>query len=586
MSVIVEKRGVARLEEALLKTNSIVPNINTDDKIPAYDGDIQIYKFSGTAKRKNKKEDLLGLIRVQVKSHLVSEYKNKFSIDRKDLEKYQMENGVIYYVVQFKDNDYKIFMCELFNVEIKNKLNNKMTSHKKSFLYTFDELDETNLYNVYEKHKRFLDNSLKQIIQNDKYLSVMDVLKVNREAYFSFELNISKDFTPKQLATEIFKQKPFICYDCNGLSIPLERFSAAIICYNRKDVFNFINESTTHEILSNFENGKVCEINIDKNLHIININDSGTSLIKLNKSDDINERISDLKLLLSINNETDFKLHSNNRIISIFKNAKFLTTEQKNSITYEIQTLDRLTKILGHFSITKKINILELSNADIKNINILYELIISKKTISYKNDLSGIYSVQIANINLLIYCELVKGKYRYRNLFESDKKVVVTQDKKEVSNYFALLVGQQKNEIIFYDNVDYEKMVESVLVCAEKWYLDLLNNLLLLMIKYYDEKKEIAFLDIALQINNYLYENEVSVVNIINRYQIKFRTSKLDRNEIIEILKIKENSEDLFVKCASCLLLKSYSEFELYFEKMDFKQKELFKNYPIYSLYN
>ena len=181
---------------------------------------------------------------------------------------------------------------------------------------------------------------------------------------------------------------------------------------------------------------------------------------------------------------------------------------------------------------------------------------------------------------------LKKGKYRYRNLFESDKKVVVTQDKKEVSNYFALLVGQQKNEIIFYDNVDYEKMVESVLVCAEKWYLDLLNNLLLLMIKYYDEKKEIAFLDIALQINNYLYENEVSVVNIINRYQIKFRTSKLDRNEIIEILKIKENSEDLFVKCASCLLLKSYSEFELYFEKMDFKQKELFKNYPIYSLYN
>ena len=75
MSEIIEKDGISILERVLHSTNSLVSNININDKTPVWDGEIFVYNYNKDRKRKLPKSDLLGRISVQVKSHDVTKYK-------------------------------------------------------------------------------------------------------------------------------------------------------------------------------------------------------------------------------------------------------------------------------------------------------------------------------------------------------------------------------------------------------------------------------------------------------------------------------------------------------------------------------
>lgn len=64
MSEIIEKDGISILERVLHSTNSLVSNININDKTPVWDGEIFVYNYNKDRKRKLPKSDLLGRISV------------------------------------------------------------------------------------------------------------------------------------------------------------------------------------------------------------------------------------------------------------------------------------------------------------------------------------------------------------------------------------------------------------------------------------------------------------------------------------------------------------------------------------------
>ena len=105
------------------------------------------------------------------------------------------------------------------------------------------------------------------------------------------------------------------------------------------------------------------------------------------------------------------------------------------------------------------------------------------------------------------------------------------------------------------------------------------------MINYYDKTKDIPALMSAKKIAMWLIENDDSDYLKINLYQINKRLNKqLTDNEIEDLLRIKNNTEDNLIKCAICILLESKIEFNKIFGKLNDEEKKRFESFPIYSL--
>ena len=93
-ATIIERKAINKLENCLMETRRIDPIINSNDKIPSWDGDLYLYKTCGEFSKSN----LVGRIPVQVKGKWVDNYptgKAKFSVDVSDLKNYQNDGGVL-----------------------------------------------------------------------------------------------------------------------------------------------------------------------------------------------------------------------------------------------------------------------------------------------------------------------------------------------------------------------------------------------------------------------------------------------------------------------------------------------------------
>jgi len=63
MSRRIELFGIVKLLDCLLRSPYLIPNINDNDKIPSWDGFVEVYKSKELNK---KKSDLLARVPVQV----------------------------------------------------------------------------------------------------------------------------------------------------------------------------------------------------------------------------------------------------------------------------------------------------------------------------------------------------------------------------------------------------------------------------------------------------------------------------------------------------------------------------------------
>ncbi len=71
-----EMLGISFLQIALGKTDHLVAHINTNDKEPSWDGDVEVYSKAGHV---HAKSDLLLKVPVQVKGHCKPNLKRKAS---------------------------------------------------------------------------------------------------------------------------------------------------------------------------------------------------------------------------------------------------------------------------------------------------------------------------------------------------------------------------------------------------------------------------------------------------------------------------------------------------------------------------
>ena len=98
----VEKIATDIVNIILNRTDRLISDIDSTDKMPSWDGGVRVYR-----KESQKKEDLIGRVPVQVKGHYFDLSKNenmfpdkiKFSVETSDLTNYLNDAGVIFFVV-------------------------------------------------------------------------------------------------------------------------------------------------------------------------------------------------------------------------------------------------------------------------------------------------------------------------------------------------------------------------------------------------------------------------------------------------------------------------------------------------------
>lgn len=94
-NVVIEQASINMLENAVLRTEVIAPDICKNDKTPSWDGVLRLYRSHKTF----SKSDLCGVIPIQVKGTRVNKLstgKITFQADVSDLKNYQKGGGVIF----------------------------------------------------------------------------------------------------------------------------------------------------------------------------------------------------------------------------------------------------------------------------------------------------------------------------------------------------------------------------------------------------------------------------------------------------------------------------------------------------------
>lgn len=116
-----EMLGLSYLQIALGKTDHLVAHINSNDKEPSWDGDVEVYRKAGHV---HAKADLILKVPVQVKGHCKPNLKKKsikYSIQYADLKNYLAIGGTIFFVIYINDSGDKaaIYYADLLPYDLK-----------------------------------------------------------------------------------------------------------------------------------------------------------------------------------------------------------------------------------------------------------------------------------------------------------------------------------------------------------------------------------------------------------------------------------------------------------------------------------
>ncbi len=236
---------------------------------------------------------------------------------------------------------------------------------------------------------------------------------------------------------------------------------------------------------------------------------------------------------------------------------------------------------IGNFDIDSK-----------KNIEFLINVFIKKVEIENINETSNIFLLKIANLLLgvLIYRENIKSKYMVFNLFDNLPKINLyaksLAGKKIIVSPYTLLNCDFLSQA---DNINFENMIKNI----KKFGLDLdhanFGNFLgLELIKVFDQKGKIEFLDYASSLFNWLKgDDELKDICVLNEIQVKMRRKTITQSDIQELDVLHEKyllEKNQKMLCGISILLENKSDAKKYFNLLTEDGKIEFSGFPIYDL--
>lgn len=563
-----EQISVDNVNKMIRKYSSrrIESEISVNDKTPSWDGIIILHEKEGSIGKK----DIKCKIDVQVKGKEVAKFHDKsitFAVDINDLKNY-LENGIIYFVTEIipPDEKCKTFFAVLNPMDVQllldevdkkgNKsyinirLDNKFNSHMK-----FDVIcDEFKLY----KDKFNVDNVSNSIPLNNLNFDEDQIVLLN---------------FPKSIEEFDKAIYPFVEDGFNQL-IPIRtKFFVNSISFTSKSEFIINNQ----KIIGNYVEHRVKDETYFSILDGLEYYPDRKE-IKLNKArKDIGTRLMTLRLF-----------------IEVLDSKKISTLEEKEQekikvIKEQIEILEEIIEICEKFNIIyNNILVEDIKKEDLLAIDILKDMKSSCLNIN-KNSKLEMVIISFLNEKIWALCEENNNIENYYDFYSEDLSLELFRDigKKRVLKVSRFVLANI--DALSCINFNLQVIKDSILDCdfinemsgIENDYLNLGLNL----IKVWDIKRKIEYLDLSKLIFECIEESINEEIYIVNSSQIEYRIyNTLSQETLDKLYKIKFSSNNYNILCSIAILLNDFDGFIKNFKLIEYNEAIQFKEFPIYTL--
>ena len=565
----IEKLAISKISDQVLQNSDCLTcYLNTNDKTPFWDGSIWVYD--------NKKKSggyFQNKIDVQVKGRLVTKFiKNEsYEIIVNQLMAYKNEiKGTLFFLVDLMDfNNFKIYYCNLLPVDLYEIFKN-IKSDQKNYTLKLKEIDISEPLNFkrvcldfyrnsnLQAKRRIIDDSefhkieefdfsmYESMLEFEKYLEDGDVY-----TYVKLKDTHEKVVTIKGDIKLISKLKKDIYIDGR-------KYYSECTIVGKK-----VNELVVGPLTFNF---------IDEKIYF-----------KFKGS--LEKRIKDLKFIVKFFEKQYFVI-GGERLDIPLEDQKQIKKKIK-VFNDKISYYKKIIRLFKYFNVEFDIEYENLNDADINNLHILIKMLDG----IFPNDIKDMQKYYI-NIN------------KYKILFVVDlksKKIYNYYSQEMVDNSYCIVFdGNSKYKTSIYSNLpfeDYENVSnfkEDIIIKSFKGLefnqaiFEVINYLSLRFLISYDKTKDKRFLNLANNLNLINCKKRNDDVDIINSKQIKLRKKKSlsynDKKLLSEIAEKDEYKNNYQILCCIDILLENNYNYNLHFKKMNAKDKEIFKNWPIYNL--
>ena len=581
-SLRTEMRSIIKMKDYLTRNHRLIPDIRENDKTPSWDGEIIVYNSDSIAKK-----DIVGRVPVQVKGSIKKDLcKNtiKYTLECSDFRNYLSSNGVIIFVVYMKGYDEcKIYYNALLSFDLTRLIENIGEQKTKTIdLQEFPKNDTTEIINIF---LNFIKNQKLQGGTVDRrILSLEDVGKLRIEldglhfGYTGVGLNNFINVVNYSLShpTYIYAQpKGF------NVKIPVDKINAEQVL--SEIISPIIVDGTVfydrYKIV--YEIGKQC-LHIGKSF-IFHINTGEFDYKLLGK---LSEKILDIKFLMALSSNQKIVITG----IVLPPRLSDNSSEDIKKIEEYLYNLEEINLTFDLLGVEDDLEIDKLTNQEWKCLSLLVRSILYNESVPLSlNDRPGVGTLTLYNLNIMLACEKSDhGKYKILNFFGNYNLCCKFQNSGKdviVSPYMKL----KKDDFMKVSNLNYPRILESIINSPKSKYQNEFANLLVLeMLKAYDQQKykNVKLLKSSKDIMQWLSSQETldSEILTLNRLQIVKRMRKLTSKELREIYVIKHNTIDVAILVGTSILLESFIEAKLYYDRLSEENRNEFNAYPIANL--
>jgi hypothetical protein len=582
----IEMRSIIKIKDYLTRNERLKPDIRENDKTPSWDGEIFVYRSASIAKK-----DIIGRVAVQIKGSVkvdLSQKTIKYRLECSDFRNYLSSNGAILFVIYMKGyDDCKIYFNALLPFDLIKLIEQFGEQKTKTIeLHEFPKDDPIEVINI------FLNFIANQKLQggtiDHKFLSLDNIGKLGFEIdgfhieYTGIGLNNITDVINYSLRhpTYIYVQpKGF------NIKVPVGKINADQILSDIKSPITVEGKTFYSSYKISHEIGKKI-LTIGKSLNFFL--DTGKFTFKLSGS--LLEQVTDIKFLIAL--YSNQKIEINGALLP--KRLPNNPTEDTADIKklkdhlYELEKIKSTLEILG---VNIDLEIDKLSNQELDYLFYLVSAVLYNESVPLGiNNMPGIGNLTIGNLIITLICKKADGdKYELLNFFgDHDLYCKCLNDGKDVilSPYIQL----KKDVFMTISNINYVKIVDSIKNAPKSTTQDeLANQLVLEMLKAYDGQKEknLQLLESAQEIMRWLSEQSTldSKVSTLNMLQIVKRMREFSPEELNQISEIKHNTTDVATLIGTSILLESFVEARLHYDRLPEDHRKEFDMYPIVKLW-
>lgn len=592
----IETIATSAVEASISKTERLKPYIKAGEKEPVWDGPVYIHKDSKKTNKDLKK------VFTQVKGKVfqgIIKDTIKYPIRVVDLEDYIQNGGAIFFVVYIDKKEQEarqIYYAAITPFRASEILKNR--TNKSTISVTFEKFPEDNnektiIFESFHTNATMQTSYAGKKPPTVEELQKQGVLESLTIRYQGFRTGQKNDIFPRIVdGSEMYV---YANVKGNSAPTPVEYYSNVfqITMSTDSSIPVFVGETQYYDKINIVSSADKRIYKIGKCMTMSFPIDNKSSeekqcTINIKLQGTLRERIRDLKFLIALFEKKTVKLGTAEFPIDfpIDQLDKIRASDYPDILDGYI----KLNNVLEKMSVKKDLELDKCTDSDIWKINILVAAVEEDEPIrGLDEDLPIIVNLNICNLHLVMLCH--KNDDGSRNLWDyfTTTVPVVMMDahkKPHPTSQFALMKAESFNTV---DNINYENIVNDFRRLEPQDFLvDTANQLLLEMLKAYDIKKSDELYKAMQDLMSWIKEHPENITKEVfqlNELQLIKRKRPLQYAEKKVLNDIIENTDEVFFKIGSFLLLDEQEEAKKLLDSLEEKELNYFKEFPIYKFY-